>query len=385
MCTILCTPWFGVLFFQYNASQITDREVHKFLCTSGDKIMASLIKKPGNDNWYVQYKVNGRRKRVSTRTDKKKIALEVLNRYKVEEAKEYNDLPTTLKRYTLQELSDKYLEHCKATRASRWAHNKGLLLKNFILPFFGESTALKNITASKIEDYQRFRLKSVKPRTVNIDTHHALIAMLRKAVDWEMMPETAVPKVKKLKEEEGRLRFLSKDEMSKLRETAEQLSPELEAYVMLELCAGLRAGEALALRWQDINFDQRIITIAPRQDWTPKTGKTRVIPMNKDLFKFLKARNESNAGSEQVIGVTYDGIKKRFRRLVHLSGLPIDGDNKVTAHTLRHSFASHLVMAGTPLYTVATLLGHSSTETTRLYAHLAPDHLQDAVNGLNFG
>ncbi len=347
--------------------------------------MASLIKKPKSDIWYVQYKVNGRWKRVSTKTDKKKIALEVLNQYKVEEAKEYNDLPTTLKRYTLRELTDKYLEHCRTTMAPRWAHNKGLLLENFILPFFGESTALKNISASQIEAYQRYRLQSVKTRTVNIETHHALLAMLRKAVDWDMMPETAIPKAKKLQEDEGRLRFLSKEEIAKLRETAEQLSPELDAYVMLGLNAGLRAGEALALRWQDINFDQRIITIAPRQDWTTKTRKTRVIPMNKDLCEFLKARLESNPGSEMVIEVTYEGMKKRFRRLVNLSGLPIEGDNKVTAHTLRHSFASHLVMAGTPLYTVAALLGHSSTETTRLYSHLAPDHLQDAVNGLKFG
>ena len=53
-----------------------------------------------------------------------------------------------------------------------------------------------------------------------------------------------------------------------------------------------------------------------------------------------------------------------------------------TVHTLRHTFASHLVMQGVDLYTVSKLLGHSEIQTTQIYAHLAPDHLRAAITNL---
>jgi site-specific recombinase XerD len=56
----------------------------------------------------------------------------------------------------------------------------------------------------------------------------------------------------------------------------------------------------------------------------------------------------------------------------------------VTVHMLRHTYASHLVMNGVDLRTVQELLGHSSIKTTQRYAHLAPDHLQDAIKKISF-
>jgi hypothetical protein len=138
-----------------------------------------------------------------------KIAQEILNEYKVEEAREFNDLSVRGKRCTLGDLAQKYIEHCESSMSPRWVHNKGLLLKNQILPFFGESIAIRNLTSNRIEEYQRERLKTVKPRTVNIETHHVLLAMLRKGVDWKMLPIGHLPKVAKLQEEKGRLRFLT--------------------------------------------------------------------------------------------------------------------------------------------------------------------------------
>ena len=61
----------------------------------------------------------------------------------------------------------------------------------------------------------------------------------------------------------------------------------------------------------------------------------------------------------------------------------IDGLTKL--HTLRHTFASHLVMSGVDLPTVKKLMGHSDIQTTMIYAHLAPDHLQEAVDRLGLG
>jgi integrase len=59
-----------------------------------------------------------------------------------------------------------------------------------------------------------------------------------------------------------------------------------------------------------------------------------------------------------------------------------DPRQKIVFHTCRHTFASWLAIQGTPLYTIAKLMGHKSISMTERYAHLSPDHKKDAVNGL---
>ena len=56
---------------------------------------------------------------------------------------------------------------------------------------------------------------------------------------------------------------------------------------------------------------------------------------------------------------------------------------RFTLHDLRHTFASHLVMEGVDLPTVQKLMGHADISTTMIYAHLAPDHMKDAINRLS--
>jgi len=75
----------------------------------------------------------------------------------------------------------------------------------------------------------------------------------------------------------------------------------------------------------------------------------------------------------------YSSLNKKFATAAKRSGL-----TDVTPHTLRHTFASWLVMQGVDLATVQKLLGHSNIMMTMTYAHLAPDHLKAAVEHLNF-
>ena len=89
-----------------------------------------------------------------------------------------------------------------------------------------------------------------------------------------------------------------------------------------------------------------------------------------------------NTDSEYLIKRPYslDSIKQKFRRVCTRAG--IDSDKR-GVHCLRHTFASHLVMNGTPLRTVQVLLGHASINTTERYAHLSPDYLKDSLGDLN--
>ena len=98
--------------------------------------------------------------------------------------------------------------------------------------------------------------------------------------------------------------------------------------------------------------------------------------MHKDLKKILLS---SKNGSENCFDVTnWRRILKRI-----LQEAKLDGQG-VAWHTFRHTFASHLVMNGTPLATVSELLGHSSISTTMIYSHLSADHVKDAIRKLEF-
>ena len=87
-------------------------------------------------------------------------------------------------------------------------------------------------------------------------------------------------------------------------------------------------------------------------------------------------------GTEKLFSYNEDYVNHKFKR--YLKKAEIEDWKVLTIHNLRHTFASHLVMSGTDLYTVSKLLGHSSIAVTQMYAHLAPDYLKVSVERLKF-
>jgi len=332
--------------------------------------------------WYIRFRDGGDKEHsISTGTHVKKIADAEL--VKFEEGR--GDVGT--KRVRLGEFVEVHLKHMEKTHSPRWLHNKTLIFKNLLIPFFGADTLLKNISKAKIEDYRLERLKKVSNRTTNIEIN-CLMAMLRHAVSRDELEERFIPKIKKLHEQSRRLRFLDNKEIDLLRAACLKHSPEMFVFFNLCLYAGLRLGEAFNLRWADIDLDRRMIILSPRNEWRPKSRRGRIIPIMEKtpLLEALQSWRKERPDAEKVIDSDYgeDWLKKVFKKTVKAAGLSIAGANKVTAHTLRHSYASHLVMGGVPIYTVSALLGHQSLAMTQIYAHLAPEHLTNTLKGISF-
>lgn len=138
--------------------------------------------------------------------------------------------------------------------------------------------------------------------------------------------------------------------------------------IMLAYGAGLRVGELVTLSWPDILFDEHKIHIK-----SGKGKKDRMVMLPYSLVMSLQAyRNLSNSGhyvfEGQYRGEPYSAgsVRQVMKRAVIASGL----EKKATPHTLRHSFATHLLEAGTDLRFIQALLGHSSIKTTTIYTHL---------------
>jgi site-specific recombinase XerD len=209
----------------------------------------------------------------------------------------------------------------------------------------------------------------------------SLKASFEKAVQWEYITANLFRKVKKPKTPETSPVFLSPTEFRTLL----SVIPEKD---FRELCISailteMRLGELLSLKWRDLDFERKIIFIRNSETFRTKTQKNRVMPMNDELFRLLLARKLSQINEYIIVFSDQRGnelipesVSQKFKRYVRLAGL----NDSLHFHSLRHSFASLLVMSGVSLYAVQRFLGHSTSRTTQIYSHLSPQQLHKEVN-----
>ncbi len=155
------------------------------------------------------------------------------------------------------------------------------------------------------------------------------------------------------------------------------------AIVKLILFAGLRVGEIIQLRLSDVILDERKGSVVVREG---KGTKRREIPLNakarKALLDYLRIRPEVESESlflgQQDEGIHSKTVQRAVRRFATSAGL-----KEVTPHILRHTFAKSLIDSGVSLDKVATLLGHSNLNTTRIYTTPGVQDLEDAISELD--
>lgn len=265
-----------------------------------------------------------------------------------------------------------YLQWAKRQRAFK---QKETLIKQLV-EIFG-AYPLRMFSTKMLEQYQTERLeKGNKPATIN--RHIATIKhMFTKAVEWDMVEEEVLKKIRKVKmleENNGRLRYLSKEECQTL---VNECSNHLKPIVITALNTGMRRGEILTLKWENVDLRHGFILL----DKT-KNGQRREIPINETLratFQGLQRRLDvPYVFFNPSTGLPYGDVKTAFYGACRRA--------KITDfhfHDLRHTFASHLVMNGVDITTVKELLGHKTLTMTLRYAHLAPSHKVKAVDILD--
>jgi integrase len=321
--------------------------------------------------YYIDYRLNGKRYRESTNTTKRREAELILDRFKQEAKKakrpEIKEIKTEHK---LVELAQEYL---KWTERQRVHKTKKIWVKQLVQAF--GTLYVKDLNTRIIEQWQSVRLKYNKPSTVNRLTG-CLKHMINKGVDWDMATEESlkqVRKVKPLEENNRRLRFLTIEECQTLIDCC---APHLKPIVIVALHTGMRRGEILGLKWKQVDLNHGFILLD-----TTKNGERKEIPIDdtlKEMFNEMPHSIESLYVFTDRDGNPYKSIKHSFSTALRKAGI-----YDFRFHDCRHTFASHLVMAGVDLVSVKELLGHKSLKMTLRYAHLAAGHKRKAVNTLD--
>lgn len=321
--------------------------------------------------YYIDYRLNGKRYRESTNTTKRREAELILDcrKREIKEAKR-PEISEIKKAYKLAELAHEYL---KWTERQRVHETKKIWVKQLVEAF--GNLDVRDLNPRVIEQWQSVRLKFNKPSTVNRLTG-CLKHMINKGVQWGIATEETlkmVRMVKPLEENNRRLRFLTIEECQTLIGCCAQ---HLKPIVTVALHTGMRRGEILGLKWEQVDLNHGFILLD-----TSKNGERREIPIDdtlQDMFSEMPHSIESIYVFTDRDGNPYKGIKNSFKTAIRKAGI-----RDFRFHDCRHTFASHLVMAGVDLVSVKDLLGHKSLTMTLRYAHLAAGHKRRAVNTLN--
>jgi integrase len=184
--------------------------------------------------------------------------------------------------------------------------------------------------------------------------------------------------IKLRKERRGRIRVISREEEQQILDLLlntehnerRHFYPQVGQLVIVLADTGLRLGEALALKYEDVDFTTGLISV-----WVNKGDRPRSLPMTSRVREILEAR--STANPVRVFSVAQYQVSNAWafvRRTMKL-----EQDKEFVPHALRHTCASRLINKGVDLYVVKEWLGHASISTTQIYAHLAPQKLAEAV------
>lgn len=266
-----------------------------------------------------------------------------------------------------------YIENYAKVNKRSWKQDVYCL--GILGKFFG-SSCLREINSFKIERFKAVRLNERISKS-RVNRYLALLKkMFNLAIDWGYLEENSMRKVKLFSEQENvKERILSLNEEARLLHTC---SKHLKPIILTALNTGMRRGEILNLRWNQIDFSKRIIRIEKT-----KSGKIRFIPINEVVLCELSGLKRKTCNSDYVFlfpktGQPIKDVKTAFNSAKRRAGV-----KGIRFHDLRYTFASRLIERGADIVTVQNLLGHQSLSTTQRYTHSSSMQKRRAIESLS--
>lgn len=301
---------------------------------------------------------------------------------------------------TLQEYLENWLEniHKPVIRLSTYL-NYRKLIKNYLVPGLGK-VKVQKLTPQLVQAFYSKKIRDgLSPKTVN-NVHVLLHKALDNAVKWNMLPRNVCDAVTPPRIPRKEKNVLTREQAHTLLK--EVKAHRLEALLTLAVTTGMREGELLALRWQDIDLEhgslqvKRAVTYLKEYGYVesePKTAKSqRTIKLPVFVVSILLTHRLQQKEQKQEVGTTWidkglvftnaqgyylspSTLLKMFKRFLVSIGLP-----SMRFHDLRHSAATILLAMNTHPKVVQEILGHSQIAMTLdVYSHALPSMQEDVI------
>lgn len=372
--------------------------------------MASVWRHPNSNFWSACYTdKDGRRVKHSTKqTNRKKALLIAVEYERLESLARKNGVSTRQMQKVLNDLlertneeaivtpsAEKYLRDWLAsieTKKSSGTHERYKHTVDLFLKHIGgvARSPVTSINSSHIEGFLDARLKDgVAPKTASIDIKTLNVAFNR-AERYSVILKNPVTAVEMPKIESSERDIFTVEQVGKLLETAGHKS-EWFTLILLGYYTGQRLGDCATLEWRQVDMKNHIIHFKQR-----KTGKKVTVPMTEDLdehlqylSEFIDSKHVCSELAERGSGGAH-GLSESFGRIVKRAKIDsqrIKGKgkihfNRLTFHSLRHSFNSTMAEAGVAQEIRMKLTGHSSLGINDRYTHTSIRPLEEAVSKL---
>lgn len=366
--------------------------------------------KSGDRVYYVVYKDLTTNKRIDLKIGKKSEGIteiycfnkrsEILNNMRL------GTSPNTVKSRriavditTLDMIADEYYANRKIYMSEVNWKDAVSIYNNHIKPYLGNKN-IEEITSSDIEQIMVEKKGQLANKTINIIIEKIGTIFYYAIKKKVFKGNSPLLDVKKLPESNDRIRFLSKEEIALLlEETKKHTDKAIYIFTYLALTTGARLTGICNLKIQDVDFKHNVITV---YDFKNKTNYNSFLRDDLEFITLLKNNIKGRRASDLLLGErTLVGHKRFVQRELsiifdklfnvdYLNNIS-SGDkeleaekrrNKVVIHTLRHTFASQLVINGTPIFTVQKLLNHKDMKMTMRYSKLSKDSGRDFINGI---
>lgn len=334
-----------------------------------------FLSKSKSGIYYIYYSAsNGKRNKISTKCRTKSAASIFFSNFNNELVKRER---VGLIPIRLEAFNREYLKYSSLIHKYSTTKDIQSTLRQF--QKFFNNPQLAALTSKEFEIYLEYRKR--KSVFAAAKDYRYLKTIFKKAAADNYIPTNPLDKIKRIKTPEKQPLFFSEQDFKKLLDAVDNRM--IKDIILLAVNTGMRREELLSLRWEQVNFKDRVLILNNRTHIT-KSNKIRPIPLNLISLQILNDRllideNKNYVFNDNGNKINGNWLTKKFKKYVIFSGI----NPQLKFHSLRHTFASWLIQRGVSIYEVSNLLGHSDIKVTEIYAHLSPDNLRSAVNILN--
>lgn len=293
----------------------------------------------------------------------------------------------------LQKLKQDFLDYLEIekNRSQATIRNYDFYLERFFS--WGKLSSPGEITAEKVKSFRLFLNRTTNQRNQSLkkSTQNYHIIALRSFLKYLAKQDVrtlAAEKIELAKISEREVEFLEGDDLLRILESPLKINePEIikkrdKAMLELFFSTGLRVSELANLRKDQINLKKDEFTIRGKGDKlrivflsdSSKYWINQYLSARRDVSMNLFVRHDRASGkSDNVDAITPRSIQRLIKKYARAAGIT----KKVTPHTLRHSFATDLLMNGADIRSVQSMLGHASITTTQIYTHITNKQLRE--------